>query len=609
MMVLMTTYTGDMLYAAPSSTIIFAPQFVKSSLTKEESSQPFFLQEEKVKLGDSSPDVQNLLLNVAPLLKGCRLEKSRSLTSSDKKNIHEYYEVYCRESLLYGAFLMLHWRHGTLVMIQGDFPTQRIEEHVFSDLEYTMAPNDFLTAYLLKGRDLEDRDEIFDVNKIIFFDGKLFKPAWLIDWFNGHRGIKQRVIVDPLDGAWLQVEDIGFSAAKVYEHGPQDQAVISVDLDDLDESGYLDGSYFSVFAPTEYEPRVYGPDGDFEYSPTNENDVMNFNEVQAYYGASRALKWFQKKFSFEMDESLIIRLYPSNSYSVNESGYSPPGFGGPMIEIGIGDGQKYANLARDTDVMTHEFSHHVLFRHLKYSTGQTGVLHEGFADYFAYAINGDPYLGETIKPGASYLRTALQSKDLRFDDPRISQEAHVLGEVWSALLWDMREQIGSDMDYIAYHALPYMSARAGYQEAIIGLLNADRDLYPLVSSDADYQAFGIHKCEIIEAAVARGLATYIENVDGVSCKLELASLANESRAYTEAHTEKKKKGKTINLNLGGKPCAVIGMNQIKSGAEVMRSALFLTPFLIMLPIFLFGFRRSVKGLENKGIKKGGKVCN
>ncbi|MEN9826420.1 MAG: hypothetical protein RI953_2165, partial [Pseudomonadota bacterium] len=72
------------------------------------------------------------------------------------------------------------------------------------------------------------------------------------------------------------------------------------------------------------------------------------------------------------------------------------GRGSPEILIGYGgyvSGQsncyKLRDLGKDMDVIMHEFGHHIVFRGLSNAKSQSVALHEGFADYFTYAISGN----------------------------------------------------------------------------------------------------------------------------------------------------------------------------------------------------------------------------
>ncbi len=533
-------------------------------------------------------DPSELLKMLAPNLKDCELRRQKFAEASKKQSVHEYYEVYYNDTLVYNAYLSLHWYQGKLSMVRGRFPKHEMNIDLYTNMEVFSPPNDFLTSYLVRNRPLHKMDEVFDVIGILFSNGSEYRPAWLIDWFDGDRKLAEHVIVDIATGEWLEEETVGFNAARVFEKGPLDRDLIQVELEGLDGSGFLDGENFSVFAPSETDPRVYSQDLEFRFSPDDPNEAMDFNSVQSYYGATRALRWFKDKFDYDPEHYLVtVRVFPKGGLHGNNSAYLPPGFGGPIVELGFGDGVTYANLARDTDVIDHEFSHHVIFKYLKSSEGQTGALHEGLADYFAYAINEDPYLGESVKPGYGYLRTAMISEENRFDDPKNSDEPHAMGQLWSAFLWEVRSKIGPDMDQVAFSSLAYLAPRSGFKDALLGLLNADRDHYPLLSSDSEYKVFGIHKCEILKVAVARGLAQYLEQVEGNSCEMELTKLANESRQYTEAHREIKKKGKTLNLSLGNKPCAVI-LGEKAPGMQGMWGlfVLFLAPLLIAGFVFV-----------------------
>ena len=357
----------------------------------------------------------------------------------------------------------------------------------------------------------------------------------MINKTNSETAVTEKIIVDAQTGAILLEETIDFNIADVYAENPNSNILETVQLPDLFGSGYLEGTYFTVFAPNLEDPRVFSENNIFQFSP-NSSEAIEFDQVQTYFNASRVLKWFSENFDFSMEDiQMSIHVNDTINGRGDNALYIPPP-NGPIIRLGAGQ-SGMSNLARDSDVVAHEFSHHVVFRRLKIMAGESGELHEGYADYFSYAINNDPYLGETILAGKPYLRTAKIDKDqgfyVRFDDPTTRQDKYFKAQVWSALLWDLRKENGSSFDELVYHSLNYIGAAAGYREALYGLLNADRDLNPLKESEAEYQIYGSNKCQIMNFAIKRGYAVYTEDLDGDSCGIDLELLGKKSREFTD----------------------------------------------------------------------------
>lgn len=530
----------------------------------------------------SSFDIRDLVSQIAPQFGRCEFTLKKR-TFSTWTNIHEYYEPECFGFEVYDAFLAVHWLDSVLVMVRADLPPFSAGDEAISQDSYL--PVKKLLEQTVQNNDVRP-DRIFSNKKVLFVSGERLVPAWRILWYDGYQDSNEEFVVDARTGETLAVKAQALSLADVYERGPQDNALINVELPDLSGNGYLDGLYFTVELLHSDDDPPYSPDGDFFFDPNGPQTSVAFDAVQAYYGANRALKWFRDHFGFDPgNDRLPIRIDVNPRTYKNNSSYLMPGYGGPAIVLTRGDGVSMANLARDTDVITHEFSHHVIFRTLKTSSGETGILHEGMADYFAYALNGDPYLGETVRPGAPYLRTALLDKDSRFDNPGIRQEAHTLGEVWSAFLWQVRVAVGPEADSLVFQSMNYMAPTSGLRDALIGLLNADRDLVPLATNSPEYKIFGQNKCAILSAAVARGLAKQIADVDGASCNMNLAQMALED-PYPAA-TTKSGSGKKIPFSFGGKPCAVASDS---AGNQRIPAPFWLTLAMTLLPACWSGAR-------------------
>lgn len=268
------------------------------------------------------------------------------------------------------------------------------------------------------------------------------------------------------------------------------------------------------------------------FSPADPAQAGHFDQLQGFYTADKAQKWFSNHFGFKMEKmGMDVFTDSLQDGTPNNARYQPAtGSSSAALIIGQGDGKNYRNLGRDTDVIFHEFSHHIIYRSLKVSYGETGILHEGTADYFAYAMNGDPFLGESVRVGAPYLRTAKLEAGRRFDDPKNPRGAHDQGQYWSAVLWAVRDEIGAEaMDQIVYHGIDYLPAAATIADFFEGLLSADRDLFPDADGGPDAPRFGLHQCTILRHGLERGFASSLGKIDGARCQLDLQSLAEASR--------------------------------------------------------------------------------
>jgi hypothetical protein len=115
-----------------------------------------------------------------------------------------------------------------------------------------------------------------------------------------------------------------------------------------------------------------------------------------------------------------------------------------------------APFADDTDAMFREYTHHALFDSLgKWAAESTNNtfngVESGLADYFACSFNNDPIFGEEFAaafkklngenslPNA-WVRNLQNDRKLSAIQPET--ELHEIGEIWGAVFWDIRQQLG-----------------------------------------------------------------------------------------------------------------------------------------------------------------------
>ena len=140
---------------------------------------------------------------------------------------------------------------------------------------------------------------------------------------------------------------------------------------------------------------------------------------------------------------------------------------------------------------------------------------EGFGDFLAGAIFGDPCLGEYVNFGQSEcggspgLRWMQNTKVYPADfdacpntGPSSSEEPHCGGEVWGATLWDLVEALGNNLaarDLVLQLVLDaqfYLDPTSSFAEAAAAIRQADTILYS-----------GAHVSTIDSVFAARGIAT------------------------------------------------------------------------------------------------------
>ncbi len=297
--------------------------------------------------------------------------------------------------------------------------------------------------------------------------------------------------------------------AKVFPNNNLDKELENFELPGLAETGYLANSHFYV-AVSQDKPLSVSPEFDFQFAPNS----SEFGQTSIFTNAVRTLAWFESQGYTDFGPS-AIRLVPLTD--TNNAEYRPnsPKAGLATIFIGDGDGVNLQNLVTDSDVVSHELAHHIIYKTLRPTSpsSEASVLHEGLADFFTFARTGNAKLGETVcvegSPYCStkaYLRTAensfrLGGRDLPFDTHRRSQFI-------SGMLWDLT-RVGNidrnDVVKLSLYAIDLLAPTSGYLDFVRSLLIADERLS------------NRQNCEVIYArAVDRGLGSLISDM---SCSI------------------------------------------------------------------------------------------
>lgn len=286
---------------------------------------------------------------------------------------------------------------------------------------------------------------------------------------------------------------------RIYERNPNHR-LVDKELRLLGDGTLTSSNFITVTDP---EERALETTHQFIYEP---NDPR-FRETSLFVNATKMLDWFVSLGFNPQSEQIGLGVNAVLNGSVNNALYTP-GAGKelmPTIRIGNGDGVVLQNLSVDADVVSHSLGHHVIFRKLKETDGESMVVHEALADSFVMLHNDDPCVGASICPAGSTacwvqnqcLRTA--DNDLTLDDPRLPTDGlrHLHGQVISGMLWDLRRsgQIeNSELSRLVFDAVDYLKKDSGIKDLINALLNSD---------DQNYG--GIHKELIRKAAMDRHL--------------------------------------------------------------------------------------------------------
>lgn len=331
-----------------------------------------------------------------------------------------------------------------------------------------------------------------------------------------------------------------------------------IPLREMDDSGLLANKYFQTCLPAGAGKAVCRPGEigsayefaqsdarEFAYDP--QIDSNKFIQASIFAHTNATLEWLEAS-GYKNFGAAQIKLIPHFVFSsgdINNAVYNPASVSSPpMIMVGDGDNQGLQNLGTDSDVVSHELAHHVVFSSITQTSGESLVLHEGLADFFTFARTGDACLGESICPatskGDSYCarpRQCLRSgeNDLTFGSPDLPNLAHLRGQFVSGMLWDMihKDQIPvQDMVSMVLKGIDLLVYNSGYKHLVVALMMVDH---------AD---FGDRYCNsILERAKVRGLGATLE---GITCEAIYSGAGTSilPQAPTAAATVEKKKSKS-----------------------------------------------------------------
>ena len=332
-------------------------------------------------------------------------------------------------------------------------------------------------------------------------------------------------------------------------------------------NGFLENAHFRT--AVHGRGRVYRPDNVFGY----DDNIREMAEISAFAHVNLMLEWFMKMgYKWQGNNRLVVEIhadrggigYQRMRQNPNNALYMPVSeqSSSPRILLGDGDGVNLRNIPLDGDVVSHELGHHIIFERLTSTWGESLIVHEGLSDYFIFAKTNDPCLADSICPidsnacevAGQCLRHA--DNDYVYDDVKNLGSPHIVGQVISAFLWDMREKSGlrrADVDMLAFNGVDYLLPDSGIRGFIESVMLAD------------YELFSGHNClTILGAAVARGLGAFVSDLD---CQGAAKITANRSsaiglpenvRAGAEAAIQERDDGcGAISLSPNASPYALI----------------------------------------------------
>lgn len=319
----------------------------------------------------------------------------------------------------------------------------------------------------------------------------------------------------------------------------------------------------------------------------NEHGAFIYSDSDPHFAEASTFAYANQQYDFVKsmgytwigEKPINIAVHAKIKGSSNNAFYLPgiQDIAAPVISVGDGDGVVFKNLAFDADVVGHEFGHHVIFQSVTSNDGESGVIHEGLADFLAMSRSANSCLAESICPDQS-AQCAVRAKCLRTAENTLNyndftystiSDSHRKGQLVSGFLWDLRKTnaiSGETLTRYVLEAIPYFPSRGSFKALIAGLLFVDQ------------KHGGIYKNAIIDAATARGLSP--ENLDIYMTDLE-GSLGGDKQIAPGGGDD------------SGSEKNFLGCGTIGGHAGQSASAGFIL-ILLMMPLFLRVVRLSKK---------------
>ncbi len=248
--------------------------------------------------------------------------------------------------------------------------------------------------------------------------------------------------------------------ARVYPENPQDGALKTVMLRDVKSPfKHLDGRYCKAINE-DAPPAMASSNYRFDFPPEN----THFDECQVYYAVQKVYQYFldlgfrgftvNNPYGKANNGQLAANVHIGTNY--NNAFYSPS-----TGQIYFGDGSYSSgnphglqDLAKEVDVVAHEFTHAVIDEYHPGMFGSEGrALHEGYSDYFAASLTDEPELGEYVVP-APEKDGIIRNCDNNLRYPGAPTQPHARGTRWAGACWDLRKEVGQEVaDFLIFGSM------------------------------------------------------------------------------------------------------------------------------------------------------------
>ncbi len=400
-----------------------------------------------------------------------------------------------------GFQMKAHELSDRSTLVLGDLPNVDLNEPLPSkewpDLE--------LSFDQVKDHVGTEQVKVLSYSKCLYASGGSLLPVWNMKIEVG--SLPYRVLTDAYEVVALEA---GFfdvdGTATAYDFNTLEGSKKTQTLTGLTGDGTLTSDFLKTYVPSGYT-RANSPDHKFDFAETDKQ----FEEVQTYFHAQSHFDFFSKLgFEWYGPKPIQIKIHVKPGGASNNALFTPGSDVEeilPQIQIDDGDGSVLRNLVTDGDVVSHEFGHHVIYKTLTSTSGESLILHEGLSDGFVFMRTGNACLGESICPKGSSAcildGQCLRSGeiDLKYDDSdwnAWSRQGHLRGQLISGFVWDLfkgGKMSQENVSALFFKAISYFRDDSGIRDFVLAVFSADRDLYAganfdLIKATADAHNLG-----------------------------------------------------------------------------------------------------------------------
>jgi len=468
----------------------YIPRKVYDFLTEPASGQPRKVAETFLKENGEA-------LKIATFLPDLVFEKVGESLGGTKVLFQQYF----KGTPIHGAWVAVHLdTQQRVFMVNNDtVPVARLEER-FGKAKPSFLPDAEIDRIVQKK--IKEygtlNSEIRKESMIYPLRGAL-REVWKVKFGTSNPAGSWLLFIDKIDGSMVEERDVLWKAVgrgRVFRPNPvvtldrddlrdasnKDQSVLapaykSVQLKDIDPSGYLKGPYVDTTAT---KTPVHATDLQFNFTRQDKG----FEEVMAYYHID-ALQRYIQTLGFKDVRGILNHPIKINVNGTREdNSFYDPSPGRHDITFGTGG----VDDAEDAEIILHEYGHALQDAAIPgFGQKKEGrAMGEGFGDYLAgsFFYSYKPAarkvkVGEWDAKGYSPPRDCLRRLDSTKRYPGdMEGEEHVDGEIWSACLWQVRKLLGrKKSDTVILESHFYLNQYADFKDGAEAILQAEKNLY------------------------------------------------------------------------------------------------------------------------------------